>query len=320
MSEPCFLVVDKPVGITSHDVITYIRSLLGKVKVGHTGTLDPFATGVLVVAIQSTRWISFLPEEQKEYEATIQLGAKTDTGDVDGTVIEEQPVPKLTSLIIEKLFATLHGPQQQVPPMYSALKVGGKRLYEYAREGQHVEVKPRGFHIFELELLDVQQDRLKFRVLCSKGTYVRTLGEDIAKALGTVGHLLDLRRTRSGDFMLKHAISLEELSDKASGCTEWKQVFHRDRQVRSRYTRRSREHIWLALKPKLISLHKAFSQLPKIQLNQQQAQRVRNGGFPQQLNHQEKWTEPFCLIQNDRLLALAVYKEGTGKILRVALA
>ena len=210
------IIVNKPTGITSQDVVTEIRKNMKIKSVGHTGTLDPLASGVLPILIsKGTRISKYLIDHDKEYIATLKLGIKTNTGDITGEVIENRQIPEL-ALEIENLKDVLEcfkGNQQQIPPMYSAIKVDGKKLYEYARLGQKVEIKPRNIKIYDIELLDInmENEEIKFRVACSKGTYIRTLCEDIAKELGTVGTMSALVRTKVGDFTLEQAIDLDKL-------------------------------------------------------------------------------------------------------------
>ena len=209
------IVINKEKGCTSHDVVYKIKKIFGK-KVGHTGTLDPNATGVLPILIgKGTELSQFLINHDKKYIATIQLGAKTDTADVEGKIIEEKPVDSnaLNDENVGSVLKSLVGKQQQVPPMYSAIKVNGKKLYEYARSGKTVEIASREIEIYELKLLNINENMktITYEIHCSKGTYVRTVCENIAERLGTVGYMLDLQRTMVGDFKLEDAITVEEL-------------------------------------------------------------------------------------------------------------
>jgi len=202
-----FLVVDKPAGITSHDVVAVLRSTLRIKKIGHTGTLDPFATGVLPLAIgPSTRLIQFLDEGVKIYDATISLGRSTDTGDLMGDENGTSPVPQLEAPSVQRLLDGFCGEQMQTPPAYSAVKVDGKPLYKYAREGKSVQVAAKKIRIDSVQLLDLREDEVDIRVQCGRGTYIRVLGEQIAVALGTHGHLCQLRRLSSGPFDLTGAL------------------------------------------------------------------------------------------------------------------
>jgi tRNA pseudouridine55 synthase len=222
------IVIDKPAGLTSHDVVARARKIIGERRIGHTGTLDPFAMGVLVLLIGSaTRLGQFLSGAEKEYQAVFRLGFATDTGDSTGTRIEphartEDP-QKFTKEEIEAALAALRGQIWQTPPMYSAKKIGGRKLYEFAREGVEVERAPVAVNIIEFEALtsgDLTVEMngvvdLPVRVVCSAGTYIRTLAEDFGKQLGIGAHVGELRRTRAGSFTADHAIMLERLSELA---------------------------------------------------------------------------------------------------------
>lgn len=211
------LVVDKPGGITSHGVVAIVRRATGIKKAGHAGTLDPLATGVLVVALgQATRLVRYVQDGAKEYVATIQFGIATDSLDADGVETERAPM----SFSVDDLRQTLEkfkGELVQVPPMVSALKVRGKRLYDLARAGQEIVREPRQVSITELELTDFDPQPEfpigTIRVVSSKGTYIRTLADDIARDLGGRAHLIGLRRTRVGPFGLENAASLDDLAE-----------------------------------------------------------------------------------------------------------
>src|SRR6185295_14894391 len=222
------LVIDKFAGMTSHDVIDAIRRILHVRRVGHTGTLDPFATGVLVVLVgRATRLAQFLSGVEKEYEAVIRLGFATDTGDVTGKRIDRlgetgmSVPPEWSREQIEAALESLRGEIDQIPPMYSAKKQGGRKLYEMARRGEEVERKPVRVCIQKFEAIKPTGELLKdnldgtfdfeVRVECSSGTYVRTLAEDFGKRLQVGAHLAELRRTRVGDFQIQHAQTLEQV-------------------------------------------------------------------------------------------------------------
>lgn len=211
-----FVVVDKPAGITSHDVVSRVRRILGTRKVGHTGTLDPFATGVLPVAVNDgTKAIPFLDEGIKCYEAVMQLGVATDTLDMTGTVIRTADWQPLVRKDVESVLERFTGHLTQIPPMYSAIKQDGQPLYKLARQGQVVERKAREIVIHSLELLSFTPPFVSFRVVCSRGTYVRTLADDMGELLGCGGALKGLRRTASGPFAISSAVSLEGLEEAA---------------------------------------------------------------------------------------------------------
>ena len=211
------LIIDKPAGITSHDVVARVRRILATRRVGHTGTLDPFATGVLILLVgKATRLAQFLDNDEKEYEATIQFGYETDTGDKTGTAKRDtDSTADLSGTDWQRVFSEFRGETMQTPPMYSAKKIEGKKLYELARRGIDVEREPVRIAIRELELQDgvttVEDSMLGIRVVCSAGTYIRTLAEDIGRAVGVGAHLAELRRIRAGRFDIKAAVTLDEL-------------------------------------------------------------------------------------------------------------
>ena len=209
------LIVNKPKNCTSHDVVYKVKKITNQ-KVGHSGTLDPMATGVLPLLIgKGTLCSKYLIEHDKIYKATIQLGKKTTTADQEGEVIEEQEIANnaLEPQYVTKRLKEFLGKQIQTPPMYSAIKVNGKKLYEYARKGQNVEVPKREIEIYEIELLNIdkQNKKIEYKVHCSKGTYIRSLCEDIAEKLGTIGYMAELERLKVGKFILKNAVSIDDL-------------------------------------------------------------------------------------------------------------
>ena len=205
--------VCKPEGVSSFRMVQLVRRNLGIKKVGHTGTLDPFASGVLVICAgrPATRLISQLMIGDKEYEATLQLGIITDTQDPEGRIIERRPVPEMSERVIAKCLAQFTGEQMQTPPSYSALKYKGKPLYYYARRGIKVVKEPRVINIKELDCLSVDRDTLTLRVVCSKGTYIRTLAADIGEFLGCGAYLSKLERTRNGFFSIGDTLPGEKL-------------------------------------------------------------------------------------------------------------
>ena len=211
-----FVVIDKPAGITSHDVVSRVRRILGTRKVGHTGTLDPFATGVLPVAVNDgTKAIPFLDEGVKCYEAVMQLGVATDTLDMTGAVIREMDWMGVTQERVESVLKQFIGHLSQIPPMYSAIKIDGQPLYKLARKGQVIERTPREIDVLSLELLSFVPPLVGFRVVCSRGTYVRTLADDIGAMLGCGAALKELRRLASGPFTISTSVSLETLEEAA---------------------------------------------------------------------------------------------------------
>ncbi len=225
------IVINKEQGYTSNDVVQIIKKKLNE-KVGHTGTLDPMATGVLPILVgKGTKCSKYILNHDKIYTATLKLGIKTDTGDITGNIIkEEKNLKNIIEIVsnvqeIKKVLKSFEGEISQIPPMYSAIKVKGKKLYEYARSGQTVEISPRNIKIYNIELIntgkdknneknDLKEDEIIFRVKCSKGTYIRTLCEDIAEKLGTIGTMSKLNREKVGDFSIEDAIKLEDFDEK----------------------------------------------------------------------------------------------------------
>lgn len=202
----------KEKGFTSHDVVAKMRGILKQKKIGHTGTLDPDAVGVLPVCLGSaTRLCDMLTDRDKEYIACMRLGLVTDTQDMSGTVLEEKEV-KVTEEEVQKIAAAFIGEYAQIPPMYSAIKVDGKRLYELARQGREIERRPRNVTLYEMEILSIRLPEITFRAACSKGTYIRTLCHDIGEKAGCGGVMVSLKRTRSGRFRQDTAITLDELT------------------------------------------------------------------------------------------------------------
>lgn len=208
------IVINKEKGYTSHDVVAKLKKKLNISKVGHTGTLDPIATGVLPILIgKGTKFSKYLINHDKIYEAQIELGKKTDTADIEGKIIEEKNVD--TEYIKQNLTNVLEGfigKQEQIPPMYSAIKKNGKKLYEYARKGEKVEVEPRKIEIYKIKLIEYKENNIKFIVSCSKGTYIRSLCEDIAEKLNTVGYMKNLKRLQVGEFNIDCAIKIDEVN------------------------------------------------------------------------------------------------------------
>jgi tRNA pseudouridine55 synthase len=205
------LIIDKPIDWTSHDVVGKLRKLLRTKRIGHTGTLDPFATGVLVMLVgKATRLAQFLDKDVKEYEAVIQFGFETDTGDLTGIQTATGKIDKVSDEEIEIALQDFRGEISQTPPMYSAKKVDGKKLYELARQGIEIERKPVNITIYTLELLETNGTTAKIKVACSAGTYIRTLAEDIGRRLEICGHLTSLRRVQAGKFEISQAVKIEE--------------------------------------------------------------------------------------------------------------
>ena len=211
------ILVDKPIGMTSQQVVSKVKYLFkspihDSKKAGHTGTLDPMATGLLPICLgEATKFSHYQLDADKAYQATILLGRQTDTGDADGKIIAQAAIPKFDETLLNNIAKQFLGAQQQIPPMYSALKKDGKKLYEYARAGIEVERAPRDLFIKAIDLVIVNDEQIQLTVTCSKGTYVRVLAEDIAKVLGTLGHLIALRRLQVGHFKIDQAITLLQL-------------------------------------------------------------------------------------------------------------
>lgn len=211
------LIVNKPENITSQGVVSRVKKALNIKKCGHTGTLDPLATGVLPVLVgNSTKLSKYLVEHNKIYRAVIELGKKSSTGDREGEIIETQEVPNnLDENKIKNVLKEFLGKQIQIPPIYSAIKVNGKKLYEYAREEKKVEIPKREIEIYSIELIEFEKEKstITFEVKCSKGTYIRTLCEDIAKKIGTIGYMKNLIRTKVDKFSIEESYSLDDIEN-----------------------------------------------------------------------------------------------------------
>lgn len=209
------ILINKPKGVTSHDIVYKVKKLFNK-KVGHTGTLDPNATGVLPILVgDGTKLSKYLIKHDKIYKATLKLGIKTDTADIEGKVLEERTVENsiLEKENIEKVLESFLGKQEQTPPIYSAIKVKGKKLYEYARCGKDVDIPKRIIEIMsiKLEKINMKEKTIEFKVHCSKGTYIRSLCEDIANKLGNIGFMKELERIKVGDFFIEDSIDIKDL-------------------------------------------------------------------------------------------------------------
>jgi tRNA pseudouridine55 synthase len=215
------LIIDKPQGITSHDVVDIVRRKLKTKRVGHSGTLDPVATGVLVLLVgKATKLFAKFVHFDKEYEATLRLGVVTSTGDSQGKVIQEKDTSAITASAVEKVFASFIGERQQVPPMVSAIKHQGQRLYDLARRGIQVDRKARSIRIYDLKITRMELPEIDFYVKCSKGTYVRRLGEEIGEVLGVGGFISRIRRISLGPFMIRDAIKVEDIHE--SHLRDWR--------------------------------------------------------------------------------------------------
>ena len=211
------VIVNKEKGWTSQDVVSKVKRILQVKKAGHIGTLDPLATGVLPVLIgDATKLSKYLVEHNKTYIATVGLGQKKDTGDDEGEVIQTSEVGVLEEKTVAEVLKSFEGKQMQIPPKYSAIKINGKKLYEYARAGEEIEIPARNIEIYAMQLLQINQDekQISFEVSCSKGTYIRVLCEDIAEKMGTCGYMKNLQRTAVNQFLLKDAVTVENLTEK----------------------------------------------------------------------------------------------------------
>ena len=283
------LIIDKPVGITSHDVVARCRRVLRTKRIGHTGTLDPFATGVIVILVgQATRLARFLDKDAKEYEAVAQLGAETETGDrTGGQRITNYELRDVSAEEIENVLEDFRGEIEQTPPMYSAKKVAGKKLYELARKGIEIERKPVKVKIYELRITNYElreKSQITICVACSAGTYIRTLAEDIGRRLETGAHLAELRRTKAGKFGIEKAVSLEKLEEIVAE--------NRRGEV-------------------LVSMNEAVSHLPQMVLSETEIKKTRNGI---KLNFENGEIEDNAMVrmidENKNLIAVGFYSEA----------
>ncbi len=306
------LIIDKPAGITSHDVVARCRRILKTKRIGHTGTLDPFATGVMVVLVgKATRLAQFLDKDAKEYEATVKFGFETDTGDRTGE-IKESSISNFKVQIskeqIEEVLPAFRGEILQTPPMFSAKKVDGKKLYELARKGIEIERKAVKVKIYELEMIKEEEKRrrgekekksqpkdleletwdLELKVLCSAGTYIRVLAEDIGKKLKTGAHLAELRRTRAGKFSIEKSVTLEKLEETVA------------------------ENKLLEV---LISTNDAVSHLREVKLSDEEVAKIKNGVKLKRVSDELKDGEVLRLTEGENLLGIGFYNK-TEKIVQ----
>ena len=244
------LIINKSKGYTSHDIVAKVKKITGK-KVGHTGTLDPLATGVLPLLIgKGTLCSKYLINHNKTYKVLLKLGIKKSTGDEEGDIVQEEIVDEeiLNEKNVKTVLESFLGEQEQIPPIYSAIKVNGKKLYEYARKGQKVEIQPRKITIYDIELLKIDKENkeIQYEVSCSKGTYIRSLCEDIAKKMSTVGYMKELQRTKVGTFTIEQSIEVEDLNEKN-------------------------------IKEYIITIEELFKDLKNIELNEKKLQLFLNG-------------------------------------------
>ena len=244
------LIVNKSKGYTSHDIVAKVKKITGE-KVGHTGTLDPLATGVLPILIgKGTLCSKYLMNHDKTYKVLLKLGIKKSTGDEEGEIIQEETIDEeiLDERNVKIVLNSFLGEQMQIPPIYSAIKVKGKKLYEYARKGQKVEIEPRKITIYDIKLLKINKvsSEIQFEVSCSKGTYIRSLCEDIAQKIGTVGYMKELQRTRVGIFTIEQSVLAEDLTKET-------------------------------IEKYMITIEKLFKDLENIELNEKKLQLFLNG-------------------------------------------
>jgi len=291
------LIIDKPAGITSHDVVARVRRILKTKKVGHTGTLDPFATGVMVVVVgKATRMAQFLDKDEKEYDALVRFGFETDTGDRTGQMqnaecrMQNQEVAELiVNIDWETVFGPFRGEIEQVPPMYSAKKLDGKKLYELARKGETVERKAIPINISKLQVIVDQlrtpQSTLRISVACAAGTYIRTLAEDIGRAVGTGAHLEELRRIRAGRFDIGQSVTLDVLAESSDPAA------------------------------RLLPLEMAVSHLAFISLNEDRAAKTR-GGLSTRIQDAEfdDGQRLRMVDESGALLAIGVYDDAEKSV------
>ena len=267
------IIINKPQNCTSYDIVYKVKKILNK-KVGHTGTLDPMATGVLPLLIgKGTLCSKYLIEHDKIYKVILQLGKKTDTADEEGNIIEERKVEKdiLKKENVLKAIKQCEGEQIQTPPIYSAIKVKGKKLYEYARQGKEVEIPKRKINIYKIELLNINEENLQieFSVHCSKGTYIRSLCEDLAEKLGTIGYMAKLERTRVGQFDIKNSITIEELEKDYKNNSKQENIKRIDNID-------NQESLKLEL-PYIIPVEKIFEKNEKVELSKYKLNLFLNG-------------------------------------------
>lgn len=269
------ILVNKEKDWTSQDVCSKIKRILNVKKVGHTGTLDPFATGLLIVAIgEATKASQFIESLNKSYVAVLKLGEKTSTGDCTGQIIERKEVPPIDEKAIKDTFKNLLGKQTQIPPMTSAIKVKGVPLYRLAHEGLEIERKPREIEIFELRLLNYDEKIIIFTADVSKGTYIRTLGETIAEKLGTVGYVSELQRTKVGRYLNKDSCKIDEISSE-----------------------------------KVISLNEALFFIPSLKVDIKEESKIKNG-----MRLELPSVENIIALYNEKDQIIAVYQKGADGI------
>ncbi len=280
--------VDKPSGWTSHDVVAKIRRIIGQRRVGHAGTLDPMATGVLVVCLgKATRLVEYLADLRKAYRATVHLGVETDTWDAEGSVVAREDASYVTLEQIESVLGRFRGEIQQIPPMYSALKQEGRPLYRLARQGITVEREPRPVHVYRLDVVEWDPPRLSLDLVCSKGTYVRSLAHDLGQALESGAHLAELSRRAVGHFTLENAVPLDALIHASS------------------------------VQPYLLSARAALKHLPGVQVDAEQANRLAHGQDIALSAAPQAW-DICCAYDADQELVAILRPDASGQRWRPA--
>ena len=290
------LVLNKEMGWTSHDVVAKMRKIMGMTKVGHAGTLDPAATGVLPILLgRATRIAEYLLEWDKEYRAILRLGETTDTQDATGKILTQHDTSAVGEETLRQVVARFRGPQRQIPPMYSAVKVGGKPLYKAARAGETVERAERAIVVHELDILAIDGRDVTLNVACSKGTYIRTLCADIGHALGVGGHLYALERLRVGPLSIDHALTVEQVATQAAIGT---------------------------IEERLVTLNQALDRLPVLRVTDEQARLVLHGGAvaPAGIETFATTMVPVPVRLQDeegRLLAIGMYDGRVAETIKV---
>lgn len=279
------LLIDKPLGFTSHDLVAKLRGILKEKRIGHAGTLDPMASGLMLCLIRrGTRASQFAEKEEKSYVFSVRFGFQTNSFDLAGEVIKDEKV-SLSEEEVKKALESFLGESEQTPPIFSAIKVNGKPLYKYAREGRKVEVKPRKIFINEIELLGKEEDDYKIRVSCSKGTYIRSLAMDIGKSLGTVATVTKLRRKSIGEFKVEDAIGIDEASEMDIE----------------------------ALNNRILPIDILFSEYPEIILDSEETRRVKNGNEIKKELPEGRYRS---YSEDSEFLALSELKEGSLKTIK----
>lgn len=272
------IILNKPANITSRDVINQLTKILNTKKIGHTGTLDPIATGVLVICIgKYTKLCEVLTSTYKEYIATIKLGLKTDTLDITGNILNKEEIPNLSEIQIINVLESFLGKSIQTTPIYSAVKINGKKLYEYAREGKEIELPKREIDIQKIELLSYKKNEITFKTTVSKGTYIRALIDDICTKLNVIGTMSSLIRTKQGNFSLENAYTIEEIA---------KKNYH------------------------LLTLEEVLNDYEKINIDDNLFEKVKNGAIITRTFKEEK----ACLVYKNKIIAIyQVYSKDKKK-------